>query len=141
MRIRCEVTRFRTWPDLLCCMKASYSAYCHHHIPCPQAGISRPGARRPGDQLQEQLSYAGPGDWWAYCLSPVLPALAADQTLGGLTWEPIWPDGLGGVAQQTHGACQGQVRTWLGTSPGEFLGCVRPGRDRPQPGVRAASVE
>lgn len=96
MRIRCEVTRFRTWPDLLCCMKASYSAYCHHHIPCPQAGISRPGARRPGDQLQEQLSYAGPGDWWAYCLSPVLPALAADQTLGGLTWEPIWPDGLGG---------------------------------------------
>lgn len=76
MRIRC----FRTWPHLLCFINVSYSSYCHHHIPSPKAGISRPGAWRPGDQLRGQLSCAVPGDGWAHCLSPALPALAADQT-------------------------------------------------------------
>lgn len=46
--------------------------------------------------------------------SPMLPALAADQTLGGLTWEPIWPDGLRGAGGRDRPTGPARGRCGLG---------------------------
>lgn len=92
---------FRTWPDPF--INVSCCSYCHHHVSSPKAGISRPGAWGPGDQLQGQLSCAVPGAGWARCLSPALPALAADQRW----WVPH-----GSQLGWTDGGCWAALDTW-----------------------------
>ena len=130
-------TRFRTWPALLCFINVSYSS---HPLPQgrdqpywgPEAWRPAPGTvklcsawRRVGS-LPEP-SNAGPG---------------SRSDVVGPTWEPTWPGRRGLPGCPGHmGACQGQVRTRLGPSPGESLGGVGPGGDGPHPGVCLAREE